>query len=67
MNGLEKKHGATERWLAREAQQAGTINDKILLRILLMGCHKTSKLHVGIGIKPSLKEKLHRQATHHSS
>jgi hypothetical protein len=50
MNGLEKEHGATERWLAttlkiikKKAQQAGTINDKILLRILLMGCHKTSK------------------------
>ena len=50
MNGLEKEHGATERWVAttlkimkREAQQASTINDKIVLRILLMGCHKTSK------------------------
>jgi hypothetical protein len=49
MNILEEEHGATERWVAttlkimkREAQQAATINDKILLRILLMGCHKTS-------------------------
>jgi len=50
MNDLEKEHGATEKWVTttlkimkREAQQAGTINDKILLRVLLMGCHKTSK------------------------